>query len=148
MENNSSNRQNLPTLLSSPFSITKSTVYAHVICWCDFFKLQEPISSSPPHTSSTSLVQVGMIASYLLRPSPSTLHPLRSSHPIEAFALGLMKAVFALCRGIYIRGRESAKEVCQSPSVRPGITTVAAHPLLMLPASLEIIHLLRSLLPL
>lgn len=54
--------------------------------------------------------------------------------------LGLMKAVFALCRGIYIRGRESAK-VCQSPSVRPGIVTVAAHPLLMLPASLEIIHI-------
>ncbi|XP_059195251.1 protein spire homolog 1 isoform X2 [Centropristis striata] len=33
-----------------------------------------------------------------------------SSNPIEAFVLGLMKAVFALCRAIYIRGRESAKE--------------------------------------
>lgn len=54
--------------------------------------------------------------------------------------LGLMKAVFAVCRGIYISGRESDK-VCQSPPVRPGIVTVAAHPLLMLPASLEIIHL-------
>ncbi|XP_070691038.1 protein spire homolog 1-like [Pempheris klunzingeri] len=72
----------------------------------------------PSKQSSKSLV--GMIASYRprtplllllpLRPSPSTLHPLRSSHPIEAFVLGLMKAVFALCRGIYLRGRESAKE--------------------------------------
>ncbi|XP_044064412.1 protein spire homolog 1-like isoform X2 [Siniperca chuatsi] len=80
-------------------------------------KSLEPFSSSPPHTPSPPLVQVGMIASYrswipllLLRPSPSTLHPLRSSHPIEAFVLGLMKAVFALCRGIYVRGRESDKE--------------------------------------
>ncbi|XP_019112165.1 protein spire homolog 1 isoform X3 [Larimichthys crocea] len=47
---------------------------------------------------------------HLLRPSPSTLHPLRSSHPIEAFVLGLTKAVFALCRGIYLRGRESEQE--------------------------------------
>ncbi|XP_051261174.1 protein spire homolog 1-like isoform X8 [Dicentrarchus labrax] len=69
----------------------------------------------PCKKSSKSLV--GMIASnrpwsplLLLRPSPSTLHPLRSSHPIETFVLGLMKAVFALCKGIYIRGRESAKE--------------------------------------
>ncbi|XP_045900982.1 protein spire homolog 1-like isoform X2 [Micropterus dolomieu] len=70
----------------------------------------------PSKQSSKSLV--GTIASYrpwipllhLLRPSPSTLHPLRSAHPIEAFVLGLMKAVFALCRGIYVRGRESDKE--------------------------------------
>ncbi|XP_039974289.1 protein spire homolog 1-like [Xiphias gladius] len=71
----------------------------------------------PSKQSSKSLV--GTIASFrpwipflllLLRPSPSTLHPLRSSHPIEAFVLGLMKAVFALCRSIYISGRESAKE--------------------------------------
>lgn len=110
--------------------------------------LQEPFSSSATHTPSPSLVQVGMIASYrpwipllhLLRPSPSTLHPLRSAHPIEAFVLGLMKAVFALCRGIYVRGRVSDK-VCQSPSVRLGIITIAAHPLLILAASLEIIHL-------
>ncbi|XP_030249994.1 protein spire homolog 1 isoform X1 [Sparus aurata] len=61
-------------------------------------------SSSSTHTPSPSLVQV------LLRPSPFTLQPLRSSNPIEAFVLGLMKAVFALCRGIYIRGRESDKE--------------------------------------
>ncbi|XP_071325344.1 protein spire homolog 1 isoform X5 [Trachinotus anak] len=74
----------------------------------------------PSKQSSKSLV--GTVASFrpwipflllLLRPSPSTLHPLRSSHPIEAFALGLMKAVFALCRSIYISGRQSAK-VCQS----------------------------------
>ncbi|XP_073342012.1 protein spire homolog 1-like [Pagrus major] len=64
----------------------------------------ETSSSSSTHTPSPSLVQV------LLRPSPFTLQPLRSSNPIEAFVLGLMKAVFALCRGIYIRGRESAKE--------------------------------------
>ncbi|XP_031178570.1 protein spire homolog 1 isoform X3 [Sander lucioperca] len=70
----------------------------------------------PSKKSSKSLV--GMIASYrpwiplilLLCPSSSTLHHLQSSHPIEAFVLGLMKAVFALCRGVYIRGRESAKE--------------------------------------
>ncbi|XP_070821778.1 protein spire homolog 1 isoform X1 [Chaetodon trifascialis] len=69
----------------------------------------------PSKQSSKSLV--GMISSYHswipllhLRPSPSTLHPLQSSHPIEAFVLGLMKAVFALCRAIYIRGRESDKE--------------------------------------
>uniref|UniRef100_A0A671V908 Spire-type actin nucleation factor 1b n=1 Tax=Sparus aurata TaxID=8175 RepID=A0A671V908_SPAAU len=56
----------------------------------------------PSKQNSKSLV--------LLRPSPFTLQPLRSSNPIEAFVLGLMKAVFALCRGIYIRGRESDKE--------------------------------------
>ncbi|KAM4581326.1 protein spire homolog 1 isoform 2-T2 [Odontesthes bonariensis] len=69
----------------------------------------------PSKKSSKSLV--GMIASFyswtpplLLCPSPSTLHPLRSSHPIEMFALRLMKAVFALCTSVYIRRRESAKE--------------------------------------
>ncbi|XP_034729913.1 protein spire homolog 1-like isoform X2 [Etheostoma cragini] len=71
----------------------------------------------PSKKSSKSLV--GMIASYrpwipllllLLGPSSSTLHHLQSSHPIEAFVLGLMKAVFALCRGVYVTGRESAKE--------------------------------------
>ncbi|KAF1387415.1 hypothetical protein PFLUV_G00078450 [Perca fluviatilis] len=101
----------------------------------------------PSKKSSKSLV--GAIASYrpwipllllLLCPSSSTLHRLQSCHPIEAFVLGLMKAVFALCRGVYVRGRESAK-VCQSPSVRPGVITVAAHPLLTLPASLELTEL-------
>ncbi|XP_056236903.1 protein spire homolog 1-like isoform X2 [Seriola aureovittata] len=70
----------------------------------------------PSKQSSKSLVRT--VASFrpwipfllLLRPSPSTLHPLRSSQPIEAFALGLMKAVFALCRSVYISGRQSAKE--------------------------------------
>ncbi|XP_072250991.1 protein spire homolog 1 isoform X2 [Leuresthes tenuis] len=69
----------------------------------------------PSKQSSKSLV--GMIASFyswtpplLLCPSPSTLHPLRSSHPIETFALRLVKAVFSLCASVYIRRRESAKE--------------------------------------
>ncbi|XP_053182993.1 protein spire homolog 1-like [Scomber japonicus] len=68
-----------------------------------------------PPSKQNSKSLVGMIASFrlwmpLLHPSPSILHPLRSSHPIEAFVLGLMKAVFAVCRGIYISGTESDKE--------------------------------------
>ncbi|KAM4633531.1 protein spire homolog 1-like [Polymixia lowei] len=67
----------------------------------------------PSKQSSKSLV--GMIALLLpwiplLRPSPSTLQPLRSSHPVEALVLGLVRAVFALCRGVYISGRGSDKE--------------------------------------
>ncbi|XP_068590691.1 protein spire homolog 1 isoform X2 [Cebidichthys violaceus] len=78
-------------------------------------RLFQPASKQNSKSLEPSLVQFGMIASFrpripLLRPSPSTLHPLQSSHPIEAFALGLMKAVFALCRAVYIRGQESAKE--------------------------------------
>ncbi|XP_047455239.1 protein spire homolog 1-like isoform X2 [Mugil cephalus] len=80
--------------------------------------------SAFPHAPPPSLVQVGTVATIrswipsslplllllLTRPSPSVLHPLRSSHPIEAFALGLMRAGFALCGSVYIRRRESAKE--------------------------------------
>ncbi|KAK2844143.1 hypothetical protein Q5P01_010802 [Channa striata] len=70
----------------------------------------------PSKQSSKSLDRI--IASFrswipfllLFHPCPATLHLLRSSHPVEAFALELMKAVFALCRNIYIRGRQSAKE--------------------------------------
>ncbi|XP_041844260.1 protein spire homolog 1-like isoform X2 [Melanotaenia boesemani] len=73
-----------------------------------------------PPSKQNSKSLVGMIASFhswipfllllLLRPSPSALHTLRSSHPLETCVLGLVKAVFALCRGVYIRRRVSAKE--------------------------------------
>uniref|UniRef100_A0A4W6E3C6 Spire-type actin nucleation factor 1b n=1 Tax=Lates calcarifer TaxID=8187 RepID=A0A4W6E3C6_LATCA len=69
-----------------------------------------------PPSKQNSKSLVGTIASFhsrilfLLCPSPSTLHPLRSFHPIEAFVLGLMKAIFALCRSIYISRRQSDKE--------------------------------------
>uniref|UniRef100_A0A3Q0R2G2 Spire-type actin nucleation factor 1b n=1 Tax=Amphilophus citrinellus TaxID=61819 RepID=A0A3Q0R2G2_AMPCI len=70
----------------------------------------------PSKQSSKSLV--GIITSYhswipfLLHSSPSTLYPLRSSQPIEVFVLGLVKALFALCRKVYIRRRDSAEEFC------------------------------------
>ncbi|GAA6217563.1 protein spire homolog 1-like isoform X1 [Lates japonicus] len=69
-----------------------------------------------PPSKQNSKSLVGTKASFrsgipfLLCPSRSTLHPLRSFHPIEAFVLGLMKAIFGLCRSIYISRRQSAKE--------------------------------------
>uniref|UniRef100_A0A3Q1GJR6 Spire type actin nucleation factor 1 n=1 Tax=Acanthochromis polyacanthus TaxID=80966 RepID=A0A3Q1GJR6_9TELE len=71
-----------------------------------------------PPCKQNSKSLVGVIASFhswipfflLLRPSPSTLQPLWSCHPVEAFVLGLVKAVCALCRGVYMRRRQSAKE--------------------------------------
>uniref|UniRef100_A0A3B3YY34 KIND domain-containing protein n=1 Tax=Poecilia mexicana TaxID=48701 RepID=A0A3B3YY34_9TELE len=46
----------------------------------------------------------------LLHPSPPALHSLQSSHPAEAFLLGLVKVLFVLCRSVCIRRRESLKE--------------------------------------
>ncbi|XP_037640583.1 protein spire homolog 1 isoform X1 [Sebastes umbrosus] len=86
-------------------------------------RLFQPPSKKSSKSLEPPYVQVGMISSYRpwippfllllllhLRPSPSTLHSLQSSNSIEAFTLGLMKAAFALCKGVYIRRRESAKE--------------------------------------
>ncbi|KAM4568993.1 protein spire homolog 1 isoform 2-T2 [Fundulus diaphanus] len=71
----------------------------------------------PSKQNSRSLVGVtasfpSWISSLLLlcRPSPSALLPLQSLHPTEAFVLGLVKALFVLCRSVCIRRRESVKE--------------------------------------
>ncbi|XP_070994882.1 protein spire homolog 1-like isoform X6 [Oncorhynchus clarkii lewisi] len=91
----------------------------------------------PSRQSSKSLV--GRIAHHLfpwtpllLHSPPSTLHPLRSSYPVEVFVLGMVwSALSALCRG-----RKPVK-VCQSPLMSLLAHRSSSSSLLMLPAFLE-----------
>ncbi|XP_014912874.1 protein spire homolog 1-like isoform X1 [Poecilia latipinna] len=74
----------------------------------------------PPSKQNSKSLIVGATASHpswitsllllLLHPSPPALHSLQSSHPAEAFLLGLVKVLFVLCRSVCIRRRESLKE--------------------------------------
>ncbi|CDQ92143.1 unnamed protein product, partial [Oncorhynchus mykiss] len=91
----------------------------------------------PSRQSSKSLV--GRIAHHLfpwtpllLHSPPYTLHPLRSSYPVEVFVLGMVwSALSALCRG-----RKPIK-VCQSPLMSLLAHRSSSSSLLMLPAFLE-----------